>query len=121
MRKPKINRVGTTYKQLIMAAEISISGIKKVKTLQREFKEAFNLSLRVKKGKSNLDADPESTIASIKQPGSKGGDIRIVGNTKVGTVENAFMDQYGINVQIANADNTALVSNDLTLGAAARG
>lgn len=103
-----------------MAAEISISGVKKVKTLQREFKEAFNLTLRVKKGKSNLDADPDATIASIKQPGCKGGDIKIMGQTKVGNVENAFMDQYGIGVQVANRDNTALVSNDLTLGAAAR-
>jgi hypothetical protein len=104
-----------------MAAEIKISGIKKVKTLQREFKEAFNLTLRVKVGKGNMNADPEATIASIKQPGCKGGEIKINGHIKVGNFENAFMEQYGINVQIANADDTALVSNDLSLSAAARG
>jgi hypothetical protein len=101
-----------------MAAELSISGVKKVKTLQREFKEGFNLTLRVYNGAKF--ADPEATIASIKKPGVKGGDIKIVGNTKVGNLENKFKELYGITVQVANADNSALVSNDLTLGAAAR-
>jgi hypothetical protein len=101
-----------------MATELSISGVKKVKTLQREFKEGFNLTLRVYNGAKF--ADPEATIASIKKPGVKGGDIKIVGNTKVGNLENKFKELYGITVQVANADNSALVSNDLTLGAAAR-
>lgn len=103
-----------------MAAEIKISGIKKVKTLQKEFHEAFNLTLRVYHKGSNKFADPEATIAKIKEPGSKGGDIKIVGNTKIVNVEKAFLEQYGIKVQVANSDNTSLMSDDLTLGAAAR-
>ncbi len=101
-----------------MAAEISISGIKKVKTLQREFHEGFKLSLRVYNGAKF--ADPDATIAAIKKAGAKGGDIKIVGNTKVDTLEKKFEELYGIKVQVANADNTALVSNDITLGAAAK-
>ncbi|MEI8085684.1 MAG: hypothetical protein WCG93_05665 [Paludibacter sp.] len=101
-----------------MAAEISISGVKKVKTLQREFKEGFNLTLRIYNGKKF--ADPEATIASIKEPGVKGGDIKIVGNTKVGNLEDKFKELYGITVQVASADDSKLVSNDLTLAAAAK-
>lgn len=96
-----------------MAREIKVSGRMKVKTLKEEFKEEFGVEIRVYNGKRF--ADDDSTLASIRAENAKGGDISLVGQTKVGNVEKAFKEEMGINIQIEDKAGE-LADNSVTLG-----
>ena len=101
-------------------ADISVSGRMSVKTLRAQFKKEFNLTLRVYNGARF--AEDDATLASLRKgDASKAGDMKIVGNLQVGSFEKRFKDTYGIKVQVANADDTKLVTDTLTLSAAAKG
>lgn len=103
-------------------AELKINGRTTVRKLKAEFKEAFGSSLRVYmspscKGKM---ADDAATLASIRAEGAKGGELAVKGNKTVGKFETEFAEAWGIGVQVANADDTKLASNDSTLCGAAK-
>lgn len=100
-------------------ADFSIDGRMKVKTLKKQFKDAFGATLRVYKAGVGF-ADDEATLASIRAEGAKGGEIKVVGNMKVGNFEDKIKELYGIKVQVATADDSALANNDITLSAAGR-
>jgi hypothetical protein len=68
-----------------MAKEVKVSGRMKVKTLKKDFKEAFGIEIRIYKGKAF--ADDSVTLASIRSGDAKGGDVALHGATKVGNVE----------------------------------
>lgn len=98
-------------------AELKINGRTTVRKLKADFKAAFGSSLRVYmsptcKGKM---ADDSATLASIRAEGAKGGELAVGGNKKVGTFEEEFAKAWGIGVQVANADDTALADNSKTL------
>jgi hypothetical protein len=98
-------------------AEITVSGRMKVKTLKKDFQETFGASLRVYNGKHF--ADDEATLASIrKDDATAKGDLKISGNMQIGTFENKFKDIFGITIQVADASNTKLLDDSLTLSAA---
>lgn len=100
-------------------AEFKINGHMKVKTLQAQFKEAFGATLRVYNGKRF--ADEEATLASIRDDeGAKGGELTCGGNLLVNNFEAKMKEIYGITVQVASADNSKLVANDITLAAAGK-
>ncbi len=94
-------------------AEFSISGRMTVKTLKKQFKDAFGSTLRVYHGVKF--ADENATLASIRKEGSKGGELKVNGNMKVGTFEDKILEIFGIKVQVANADDTKLADNNVTL------
>ena len=96
-----------------MAKQVKVSGQMKVATLKKDFKEAFGAGIRIYNGKKF--ADDNATLASIRAKDAKGGDISIVGQTKVGNVENAFKEEMGITIQIENK-NGELADNNVTLG-----
>ena len=103
-------------------AEIALKGGMKVKTLKADFKKAFGSTLRVYmsptcKGRM---ADDDATLASIRAEGAKGGELKVVGNMQVGNFEKKIVEMYGIGVQVANAADTALAPNDVTLCGAAK-
>jgi len=100
-------------------AEISVSGRMSVKTLKSQFKKEFNLTLRVYNGAKF--ADEAATLASLRKgDATKAGDLKIVGNLLVGNFEKRFQETYGIKVQVANADDTKLINDSLTLSAASK-
>ncbi len=99
-------------------ADLKIDGRMQVGTLKKQFKEAFGSTLRVYKGRQF--ADDKATLASIRAEGAKGGEISCKGNTQVGNFETKFKDLYGITVQVANADDSALADNSVTLTAAGK-
>ena len=103
-------------------AEFSLDGRTKVKTLKANFKKAFGASLRVYKSESckGAFADDDATLASLRAEGKKGGELVVGGNLKVGNFEKKVAELYGIGVQVANADDSALENNDITLAAAGR-
>lgn len=99
-------------------AEITFTGNKKVKSLQKEFKDAFGATLRVYNGKRF--ADPEATLASLRAEGKKGGDLKVAGNMQVGNFEKKVEELYGINVQVAKPDDSGLSDNGITISAAGK-
>lgn len=101
-----------------MAKEFKIDGRMKVRTLKAQFKATFGACLRVYKNKHF--ADDEATLASIRDEGAKGGALTVGGNIKVGSFEQKIKELYGIEVQVANADDTKLSNNNITLAAAGK-
>ena len=103
-------------------ADFKINGRTTVRKLKTEFKAAFGSSLRVYmsptcKGKM---ADDSATLASIRAEGAKGGELTVGGNKTVGKFETEFAETWGIGVQVANADDTKLADNSVTLVAAGK-
>ena len=103
-------------------AEFSLDGRTKVKTLKANFKKTFGASLRVYKNESCKGgfADDDATLASLRAESKKGGELVVGGNLKVGNFEKKIAELYGIGVQVANADDTKLADNDITLVAAGK-
>lgn len=103
-------------------ADFKINGRTTVRKLKTDFKAAFGSSLRVYmsptcKGKM---ADDSATLASIRAEGAKGGELTVGGNKTVGKFETEFAEAWGIGVQVANADDTKLADNSVTLVAAGK-
>ena len=65
-------------------------------------------------------ADENATLASLRAEGAKGGELTVGGNLRVGNFEKKIAELYGIGVQVANANDTALADNDITLVAAGK-
>ena len=59
-------------------------------------------------------------MASLRAEGAKGGELTVGGNLRVGNFEKKIAELYGIGVQVANADNSALADNEVTLVAAGK-
>jgi len=95
-------------------ADFKISGKMKVGTLKARFKESFGSTLRVYHGVGF--ANDDATVASIAKKSVKAGsEVSAHGKTKVGNFEKSVLAEYGIKVQIAKPDDSALSDNDLTL------
>lgn len=113
-------------------AEITVSGNKKIATLQKEFNKKFPYlqlciaysyaSDAVKKGDSIRNIDGEKTLASVRRADS-GGSISISGNKKVKTLEKEFDTVFGLYCQVCyyNAEGhpyyTSGASDEMTLSA----
>ena len=102
-------------------ADIQVDGRMKVGSLRKQFKDAFGATLRVYIGRSNRPANDEDSLASIRAEGApKTGDLAIRGNMLVGNFEERFEETFGIKIQVANADNTKLSDNSLSLSNAGK-
>ena len=103
-------------------AELKINGRTTVRKLKAEFKAAFGSSLRVymRPTCNGKMADDAATLASIRAEGAKGGELTVGGNKTVGKFETEFAEAWGIGVQVANADDTKLADNSVTLVAAGK-
>ena len=112
--------------------EITVSGNKKIATLQKEFNKKFpyiRLGIfysyarnAVKKGETITNIDGDKTLASVRRADS-GGSISISGNKKVKSVEKEFDTVFGLYCQICytNAEGnryyTSGTSDEMTLSA----
>ena len=94
-------------------AEFKVSGRMSVETLQKQFQSNFGGTLRVYSG--SKFADPKSTLASIRKGDAKGGEFTASGNMHAGRFEKEMLENFGIKVQVANKDNSALVPDNTTL------
>ena len=89
--------------------EISVSGNKKIATLQKEFNKKFpfiRLGIyysyarqQVAKGETITQIDGDKTLASVRRADS-GGDISISGNKKIKSLEKEFDTVFGLYAQI---------------------
>jgi len=101
------------------AADFDISPNTKVKTLQKEFKENFGLTLRVYNGVKFADSD--KTLGSFKSSNTKAPGFKVKAKMQVDEVEDLFKEHFGLKVQIADKNDSHLVPNKKTLGECARG
>lgn len=105
-------------------AEFSVAPNKKLKTISKDFKDAFDLSLVFYKG--NMIAEDSLTLTGLNKKTSKTvttsskNELKIKASMKVGKVEDLFESTFGVKVQIKDAPGKTLIDNDLTLGKASR-
>lgn len=90
--------------------EIKIDGRLLVKTLCERFKEEFGGTLRVYNGNKRCDGS-EKVADLVKATGS----YECRNNKTVGGFEKEMMDQFGLKVQIASADDWVLALDAMTL------
>lgn len=105
-------------------AEFTVAPQKKLKTISADFKSAFNLSLVFYKGVQIADSD--LTLAALNKKTTKdvktsADGLKIKASMKVGDVEKLFDQNFGVTVQVKDAEGKKLVPNEITLGQAARG
>ena len=105
-------------------AEFTVAPQKKLKTISADFKKAFELSLVFYKGVHVADGD--LTLAALNKKTTKdvkttADGLKIKASIKVGDAEKLFDQNFGVTVQIKDAEGTKLVPNEITLGQAARG
>ncbi|MCE4216973.1 hypothetical protein [Aquirufa antheringensis] len=105
-------------------ADFSVSPQKKLKTISKDFKESFGLSLVFYKG--NIIAEESLTLAALNNKTSQNiktktnEELIIRASMKVGVVENLFLETFGVTVQIKDKSAKSLIDNKLTLGEALR-
>ena len=100
-----------TVKKIVApkTTEISVSGNKKIGTLQKEFNKKFpfiRLGIyfsyarqQVAKGERITQIDADRTLASVRRADS-GGDISISGNKKIKSLEKEFDTVFGLYAQV---------------------
>jgi hypothetical protein len=101
------------------AADFEISGKMKVKSLQKDFKGNFGVTLRVYNGVKF--ADPDKTLGSFKSTTTNVDGFKVKAKMTVNEVEKKFIENFGLKVQIADKNDTHLLPNSITLGEGARG
>ena len=111
-KKTVTAKAKTTTKKTVQAkptTEISVTGNKKIGTLQKEFNKKFPyLQLciffsyarqQVAKGETISQISADRTLASVRRADS-GGDISISGNKKVKSLESEFDKVFGLYAQV---------------------
>ena len=108
-------------------AEFSVSGRKKLRTINKEFNDAFGLSLIIYKG--NQRAPENFSFADLNKKTSlkvdtsiNNDDLNLKATMSVDDVEKAFLHTYGVKVQIGDKKGNLISSRygKLTLGETAR-
>ena len=118
-------KIFNQIKDSFTSSEFEVESTMKVTDLTKQFKNKLGLSLRVYKGKKLADdgrmtlktLDQRTTQTSVNFDSSK---MKIKATQKVLEVENLFLENFGIVVQIADVENKKLLADDITLGDAKR-
>ncbi len=94
-------------------ATINVTKASSVQSIKRQFSEEFNCNIRIYKG--NKFADDKTKISELSKTDNPGGKLELGARSRVNNVERYFMEEFGIKVQISNADDTKLADNSMTL------
>ena len=111
-------------KDSFTSSEFDIKGNMVVRTVKKQFKNAFNgCEIRIYKG--NRFADPKSTIASIRGTSKgfdegTGNEFKVKASWKVSKLESAFKESFGIKVNVSLPGDKGLAGDNLTLGEVSR-
>lgn len=111
------NKIKDNFK----SSDFSVAGNSKVKTLRRNFEKSFDGAvLRVYYGTTFSNEDHSiAKIRNKENPGT-GKEFKAKASWKVKQLEDAFMESFGIKVQVALPGNTELADNNATLGEVSR-
>lgn len=128
----KTTTTKTATKKTTSSTELSVSGNKKIETLQKEFNKKFpylRLCIaysyarkQVKAGESIQTIDGSKTLASVRRA-DPGGSISISGNKKIKSLEKEFDTVFGLYCQVCytsaegNRYYTSGTSDEMTLSA----
>ena len=94
-------------------ATIKVTKASTVKSIKRQFESEFNCSLRMYNG--SKFADDKMKISDLSKTHDPGGILELGARSRVENVEKYFKQTFGIKVQIANADDSKLADNSMTL------
>ncbi len=114
------DKILNIVKDNFKAADFDISSQLMVKTLQKEFKENFGLSLRIYEVGTGF-APADKRIGNINQVNTKAEGFRIKATWKVKEVNQKFLEVFNLKVRVSDLEDSHLIPDDLTLGGAARG
>ncbi len=105
----------TVKKTTTTATGLSVSGNKKILTLQKEFNKQFPylritihysyVRAQVKKGETIYQIPGDKTLASVRR-GDTTGTISISGNKKIKSLEKEFDTVFGLYAQVSYTDRT---------------
>lgn len=93
-----------------MATALSMNGKKKIETLQKEFSSKFPFLTLIFLDEKRDYLEGSKTLSEIRK--SKGDDISIVASLKVNSIENKFLKNYGLIVEVAyQKDEKVVITN----------
>ena len=94
-------------------ATIKVTKASSVKSIKAQFKKEFDCTIRIYNGVKF--ADDAIKISELSKLDNAGGDLELGARSRVENVERYFKETFGIKVQIANAADTKLAANEMTL------
>ena len=95
-------------------AKLTIYGQNKISTVKALFRETVGVDIQIYDQDGN-PADETATLGSIRTKSPQSTEMNVVGQTLVKNVEKFFEENYGVKIDILNADGT-LADNESTLG-----
>jgi hypothetical protein len=114
-----LNKLFNTLRDNFTSTSFEISDDMLVIELKRAFRKTFGLSLRVYKGRHL--AEDGAPLNSFQKGTTAGGKLSLKATMRVDEAEKAFLDRFGLTVQVADAEDKKLSPNDRTLGEVALG
>ena len=94
-----------------MSKELSMNGRKKIETIQKEFTQKFNYLTLIFLDESMKSLDVTKSLAEVRS--KKGSDISIIASLKINTLEQRFLENFGIKVEVAySRDGNIMHTND---------
>lgn len=94
-------------------AVIKVTKSSSVKSIKKQFAKEFNCNIRIYNGRKF--ADDSTKISELTKKQDFKGELELGARSRVGNVEDYFMNEFGIKVQVSNSDDTKLAKNDMTL------
>ncbi len=94
-------------------ATIKVTKASSVQSIKSQFSKEFSCNIRIYNGVKF--ADDKMKISDLSKTDNPGGNLELGARSRVENVEKYFKESFGIKIQIANADNTKLAGNELTL------
>ena len=94
-------------------SKIKVTKASSVASLQKQFKKATGATLRIYNGIKF--ADPKSKISDLAKKESSKSDLDIGARKKVKTIEEFFEKNFGIKANVANADDSSLAKDEMTI------
>jgi hypothetical protein len=94
-------------------ATIKVTKVSSVQSINSQFSKEFSCNIRIYNGVKF--ADDKMKISDLSKTDNPGGNLELGARSRVENVEKYFKESFGIKIQIANADNTKLAGNEMTL------
>jgi hypothetical protein len=94
-------------------ATIKVTKSSSVKSIKKQFAKEFNCNIRIYKG--NKFADDTTKISELTKKNDFNGKLELGPRSRVGNVEDYFRKEFGIKIQISNANDSKLAKNEMTL------
>lgn len=94
-------------------ATIKVTKASSVQSIKKQFANEFSCNIRIYNGARF--AEDKMKISDLSKTDNPGGELELGARSRVENVERYFKENFGIKVQISNADDTKLADNSMTL------